>query len=162
MTIPPTSPSVPYSKARSQLGTGDLVFLHGTSAAGVMIEQLEQDAGWPPYSHIGMVIKDGDSLFMWDAPGGGDCFPDPYASDPDNRIYGAPGPHRVSRVGAGRRPRLLRDEGRRAGVLGSSAHVGRVRGSVRGLAQIHQSGRRSERCSSWAGTGRRKRHPLPP
>ena len=49
-TIPPTSPSKPYSQIRSQLGTGDLFFLHGTSDAGVMIEKLEQDEGWPPYS----------------------------------------------------------------------------------------------------------------
>jgi hypothetical protein len=87
-TLPPTSPSVPYSKVRSELGTGDLVFLHGTSPAGVMIEQLEEGLGWPPFSHIGMVIKDGVDLYLWDAPGGGDCFPDPYAGDPDNRIYG--------------------------------------------------------------------------
>ena len=84
----PTSPSIPYSQVRSQLGTGDLFLLHGSSQAGVMIEDLEKLAGWPPYSHIGMVIKDGDDLYFWDAPGdGGDCFPDPYANDPDNRIY---------------------------------------------------------------------------
>ena len=54
-----------------------------------MVENLEQMEGWPPYSHIGMVIADEDNLFFWDAPGdGGLCFPDPYASDPDNRIYG--------------------------------------------------------------------------
>lgn len=85
----PTSPSIPYSKVRSQLGTGDLFLLHGNSDAGVMIENLEKAEGWAPYSHIGMVINDGGNLFFWDAPGdGGDCFPDPYASDQDNRIYG--------------------------------------------------------------------------
>jgi hypothetical protein len=88
--IPPTSPSVPYEQARAKLDTGDLVFLHGTSPAGVMIEKLEELAGWPEYSHVGMVIKDGDNLYLWDAPGGGDCFPDPYADDPDNRIHGTP------------------------------------------------------------------------
>ena len=87
-TLPPTSPSKPYSQVRSLLGTGDLFFLHGTSDAGVMIENLEQLAGWPPYSHVGMVIEDGAGLYFWDAPGGGDCFPDPYAGDSDNRIYG--------------------------------------------------------------------------
>ena len=35
-----------------------------------------------------MVIEDGAGLYFWDAPGGGDCFPDPYAGDSDNRIYG--------------------------------------------------------------------------
>jgi hypothetical protein len=90
MTLPPTSPSVPYTQLRSQLRTGDIFFLHGTSDAGVMIEKLEKAAGWPPYSHVGMVIQDGNNLYFWDAPGGGDCFPDPYASDPDNRKYGQP------------------------------------------------------------------------
>ena len=86
--LPPTSPSVPYPELRPQLNTGDLFFLHGTSDAGVLIEQLEEYAGWPPYSHIGMVVKDGDNLYLWDAPGGGNCFPDPYAAtDPDNRIH---------------------------------------------------------------------------
>ena len=37
-----------------------------------------------------MVIKDGDNLYFWDAPGGGDCFPDPYATDPDNAMFGTP------------------------------------------------------------------------
>ena len=87
MTLPPTSPSVPYSQIRSQLGTGDLFFLHGTSDAGLMIEKLEKAANLPEYSHVAMVIKDGVDLYLWDAPGGGDCFPDPYATDPDNREY---------------------------------------------------------------------------
>jgi hypothetical protein len=87
-TLPPTSPSVPYSQIRSKLGTGDLVFLHGTSPAGVMIEKLEEGLDWPPFSHVGMVVNDQGNLYLWDAPGGGDCFPDPYASDPNNRIYG--------------------------------------------------------------------------
>jgi hypothetical protein len=84
----PTEPSTTYTAVRSSLGTGDLFFLHGTSDAGVMIENIEKLAGWPPYSHIGMVIADGGDLYFWDAPGGGCCFPDPYATDPDNRIYG--------------------------------------------------------------------------
>lgn len=89
MTIPPTQPSKPYSEVRPQLGTGDILFLHGTSPAGVMIEKMEEQLHWPPYSHVGMIIKDGDNLYLWDAPGGGDCFADPYADDPDNRIYGS-------------------------------------------------------------------------
>jgi hypothetical protein len=90
MRLPPTDPSVPYSRLRAQLDTGDLFFLHTTSAAGVMIERLEQYAGLPPYSHIAMVIKDGNDLYLWDAPGGGDCFHDPYEPDRDNRIHGLP------------------------------------------------------------------------
>lgn len=89
MTSLPTEPSTTYSQVRSSLNTGDMFFLHGKSDAGVMVENLEKAEGWPPYSHIGMVINDGGNLYFWDAPGdGGDCFPDPYASDPDNRIYG--------------------------------------------------------------------------
>jgi hypothetical protein len=103
-TLPPTSPSVPYTQIRSSLNTGDLFFLHGTSPAGGMIENLEKDEGWPPFSHVGMVINDQGSLYFWDAPGGEpgdvDCFPDPYANDPDNRIYGkyANGVHPGCRV----------------------------------------------------------------
>jgi hypothetical protein len=85
MGLPPTSPAKPYSDICAQLDTGDLLFLHTTSAAGKMIERLE-----PPFSHIAMVIKDGTDLYLWDAPGGGDCFRDPYERDPDNRIHGSP------------------------------------------------------------------------
>jgi hypothetical protein len=87
-TMPPKNNPKPYKTARPNLGTGDLIFLHGTSDAGVMIENIEKTLDWPPYSHVGMVIKDGTNLYFWDAPGGGDCFPDPYFDDPDNRIYG--------------------------------------------------------------------------
>ena len=88
--LAPTSAPVPYSSVRDELDTGDLFFLHTTSAAGRMIERLEQSVGLPPYSHIAMVIKDGNKLYLWDAPGGGDCFPDPYECDEDNRIHGVP------------------------------------------------------------------------
>jgi hypothetical protein len=89
MTTLPTEPSTTYSQVRSSLSTGDLFFLHGKSDDGVTIENLEKAAGWPPYSHVGMVINDGGNLYFWDAPGdGGDCFPDPYAGDQDNRING--------------------------------------------------------------------------
>ena len=88
MSSLPTSPTTTYSQVRSSLNTGDLFFLHGSSPAGVMVENLEKAEGWPPYSHIGMVINDGGNLYFWDAPGdGSDCFPDPYAGDQDNRIY---------------------------------------------------------------------------
>lgn len=90
--FPPINDPIPYSKARGLLRTGDIVFIHGTSAAGVMIEKVEELEGWPPYSHVGMVIDDQTTggLYLWDAPGGGDLFPDPYAGDPDNRIHGKP------------------------------------------------------------------------
>jgi len=96
----PVIPSVPYSQIRGELDTGDLFFFYGTSSAAVLIEDLEGAVGWPPYSHVGTVIKDGESLYLWDAPGnGGNCFPDPYASDSDNRIHGTP-VHNGCRVAA--------------------------------------------------------------
>jgi hypothetical protein len=89
MMLPPVEPARPYSSVRPELATGDLFFLHTTSTAGQWIEWLERDADLPPFSHVGMVIKDDANLFFWDAPGGGDCFPDPYADDPDNRLHGS-------------------------------------------------------------------------
>jgi hypothetical protein len=86
----PVIPSVPYTKIRSSLNTGDLFLFYGTSQAGVLIETLESVAGLPPYSHVGMVINDQENLYFWDAPGSGDCFPDPYAGDPNNRIHNTP------------------------------------------------------------------------
>lgn len=86
----PVIPSVPYSQIRSSLNTGDLFFFYGQSPAAILIEDLESAKGWPPYSHVGMVINDQGNLYFWDAPGSGDCFPDPYASDPNNRIHNTP------------------------------------------------------------------------
>jgi hypothetical protein len=87
----PVIPSIPYSQIKGSLKTGDLFFFYGTSSAAILIEDLEQLVGWPPYSHVGMVINDNGNLYFWDAPGnGGNCFQDPYASDPGNRIYGTP------------------------------------------------------------------------
>jgi cell wall-associated NlpC family hydrolase len=60
----PVIPSVPYSQIRGELDTGDLFFFYGTSSAAVLIEDLEGAVGWPPYSHAGMVIKDGESLYL--------------------------------------------------------------------------------------------------
>lgn len=95
----PTSNPVPYQKLRASLKTGDLLFLHSTDAAGIFIEVLETGEGWPPVSHVGMVINDGGNLYLFDAPGGGDDFPDPYVGEKDNRLYGKkriPGSLRVS------------------------------------------------------------------
>ena len=98
-TIPPTQPSKSYTnQVRSTLGTGDLIFIHSTSPAGVTIEQLEHELGLPAYSHVGMVISDNGNLYLWDAPGGGCCFTDPYVSDPDNRLNGQSPIHAGCRV----------------------------------------------------------------
>jgi hypothetical protein len=88
-TIPPTQPSKSYTnEVRSTLGTGDLIFIHSTSPAGVTIEQLEHELGLPAYSHVGMVINDNGNLFLFDAPGGGCCFTDPFVNYSDNRLHG--------------------------------------------------------------------------
>jgi hypothetical protein len=84
--VPSMESAVPYTPVRAHLGTGDLIFLRTRTTVGKWIRQLEESYCLPGYSHVGMVIKDGDDLFLWDAPGGGHCFPDPYATDPDNRL----------------------------------------------------------------------------
>jgi hypothetical protein len=90
MRLPPTDPAVPYSSVRAQLGTGDLVFLRTRTTVGKWIRKLEESYDLAGFSHVGMVIKDGEKLLLWDAPGGGDCFVDPYArDDPDNRLHGS-------------------------------------------------------------------------
>jgi hypothetical protein len=86
----PVIPPVLYSQIRGSLKTGDLFFFYGTSPAGILIEDLESMKGWPPYSHVGMIINDQGNLYFWDAPGSGEQFTDPYASDPDNRIHNTP------------------------------------------------------------------------
>ncbi len=89
MLLLPTDP-IPYQEIRPKLGTGDLVFLQTASTQGLLIEAVERYFGLPAFSHVGMIIKDGD-LLLWDAPGGGECFYDPYAADHlDNRVHESP------------------------------------------------------------------------
>jgi hypothetical protein len=83
----PTDNPVPYPEIRSTLQTGDLLFFAGSSPLDYMIEALDLAGGDAPYSHVGMVIRDGENLYFWDAPGGGTTFPDPYTANPANRLY---------------------------------------------------------------------------
>lgn len=86
----PMDPQVPYDTVREQLATGDLIFLQTASTQGLWIERIEEWFDMPPFSHVGMVIKHGHDLLLWDAPGGGACFCDPYAfRDPDNPMHGS-------------------------------------------------------------------------
>lgn len=88
MSFPrPTDNPVPYPEIRKTLQTGDLLFFAGSSSLDYMIETLAWVAGDPAYSHVGMVIRDGENLYFWDAPGGGNTFPDPYTVNPNNRLY---------------------------------------------------------------------------
>ncbi len=98
MMLPPIEPAVPYTAVEPELATGDLFLLQTSSTQGRWIAKLEEQADLPPYSHLGMVIKDDGRLLLWDAPGGGKCFDDPYAADPDNRLYGSPVHHPGCRV----------------------------------------------------------------
>ena len=94
----PVIPSQSYKAIRSTLKTGDLFFFFGNSPAAVLIEDLESISGLPAYSHVGMVINDQGNLYFWDAPGSGDCFTDPYAGDPGNRLHGGNPVHPGCRV----------------------------------------------------------------
>ncbi len=62
-----------YKEIRDSLKTGDLFAFQGKSASDWMIQMAEG----APYSHVGMVYRDGDKLYFWDAPGAGRNFPDP-------------------------------------------------------------------------------------
>ena len=74
MATETSKPKRSYSQIRDSLKTGDLMSFSGESPLDWMI-RMEEDQ---PYTHVGMVIRDGDKLYFWDAPGGGDLFPDPY------------------------------------------------------------------------------------
>lgn len=68
--------TIPYQQLRNTLKTGDLLSFEGDgSPLDWAIKFAESGA---PYTHVGMVIKDGENLYFWDAPGGGNRFPDPY------------------------------------------------------------------------------------
>jgi len=85
----PTPPpaGIPYSQIRPQLQTGDILGFEGTSPLDYMINLLEQGK----YSHVGIVLRDEqDKLWLWDAPGGGNAYPDPY--------WPGPGPNPGARV----------------------------------------------------------------
>lgn len=75
----PVIPAEQYSAIRSQLNTGDLLAFDGTNPLDFMINLFEEGS----YSHVGMVLKDASgNLWFWDAPGGGNTFPDPYWKGP--------------------------------------------------------------------------------
>ncbi len=75
----PVIPPVNYSAIRNSLNTGDLLTFGGSAPLDFMIEFME--AG-QPYSHVGMVLRNGTNLWFWDAPGEGQTFPDPYPGSP--------------------------------------------------------------------------------
>ena len=62
MSPKPSPSAVSYPSIRGSLGTGDLIFLHGENPLDFLIEDAEQAVGEAPYSHVGMIIKDGPNL----------------------------------------------------------------------------------------------------
>jgi hypothetical protein len=99
-TLVSSDPQVPYPQIRGSLNTGDLVFLQGDpkNLIDLLIEDMDQIAGEATRSHVGMIINDGGSLYLFDAPGPGTCagvngcYADPYVGDPDNRLFGKTNP----------------------------------------------------------------------
>ncbi len=91
---------VTYPEIRGSLNTGDLVFLQGDpkNLIDLLIEDVDQIAGEATRSHVGIIINDSGSLYLFDAPGPGTCagvngcYADPYVGDPDNRLYGKTSP----------------------------------------------------------------------
>jgi hypothetical protein len=74
----PVIPATPYSQIRDQLQTGDILSFEGSQPLDFMINLLEEGV----YSHVGIVIRDETyGLLFWDAPGGGNLFPDPYLNN---------------------------------------------------------------------------------
>lgn len=93
--------TVTYPEIRDSLQTGDLVFLQGDptkSLVDLLIEAVDTAAGELTRSHVGMVIDDNGTKYLFDAPGPGPCagvngcYDDPYVTDPDNRLYGKANP----------------------------------------------------------------------
>lgn len=71
---------IPWSQLKGTLNTGDILSFEGNDGLDYAIRMVEN----APYTHVGMVIRNGDDLWFWDAPGGGQTFPDPVSKIPDN------------------------------------------------------------------------------
>jgi hypothetical protein len=74
----PVIPSIPWSEVVGQLNTGDVLSFAGDDPLDYAIQLVEGE----PYTHVGIVIKNGTDLWFWDAPGGGNLFPDPVSKNP--------------------------------------------------------------------------------
>ena len=77
--MPSSIPVVQYSQIRGSLMSGDVITFVGKSRDPIdwAIKMVEGQ----PYTHAGLVIRDGSNLYYWDAPGGGTQFPDPYRNN---------------------------------------------------------------------------------
>jgi hypothetical protein len=62
---------------KAQAKTGDIVTFEGTSPLDWAIQFAEGQ----PFNHVGMILELNDDLYFWDAPGGGDEFPDPFMNN---------------------------------------------------------------------------------
>jgi hypothetical protein len=72
-------PAIAWTDLMPQLNTGDLLSFAGNAPLDWAIQFVEG----APYTHVGIVIRDGTDLWFWDAPGGGDTFPDPVSKNPN-------------------------------------------------------------------------------
>lgn len=79
MTSSIVIPPIDWADLYPQLNTGDLLSFAGHDPLDWAIQFVEQ----APYTHVGMVIRDGSNLWFWDAPGGGETFPDPVSGNPN-------------------------------------------------------------------------------
>ena len=74
----PVIPTIPWSEVVGQLNTGDILSFAGDNGLDYAIQMVEGQ----PYTHVGIVIKNGSDLWFWDAPGGGNLFYDPVSKNP--------------------------------------------------------------------------------
>ena len=74
----PVIPAIEWSDLVGQLNTGDILSFAGDGPMDYAIQFVEGE----PYTHVGIVIKNGTDLWFWDAPGGGTLFPDPVSGNP--------------------------------------------------------------------------------
>ena len=74
----PVIPSIAWADLVGNLNTGDILSFAGDNGLDYAIQMVEGQ----PYTHVGIVIKNGSDLWFWDAPGGGNLFPDPVSGNP--------------------------------------------------------------------------------
>ncbi len=77
----PVIPRVAWEDVVGQLRTGDVLFFSGDNSLDEVIQLVEGE----PYTHVGLVINNGSDLWFWDAPGGGDTFPDPVSGNSNQK-----------------------------------------------------------------------------
>lgn len=70
-------PTITYTQMKAQAKTGDVITFEGTSPLDWTIQFAEGQ----PFNHVGMILELNNDLYFWDAPGGGNQFPDPFKNN---------------------------------------------------------------------------------